>query len=470
MRRSKWIFSRKSAAYEFVDGEFTNGERLESDAAGGCYKWPERKREEKSGESEGLDMVRLADIPEYERNHLMSKLLPPMGALPWVVNTKPLAQKRIAIVTTAGLNFREDRKFDFVDAGYRALPRELATKDILMTHTSVNYDRSGFQEDINVVFPIDRLKELEASGAIGSVASINYSFMGGGMLPDVYEDSARDLAKLLKADGVDAALVLPVCPNCSRTVCGLSYYLESEGIQTTGIALFREIAESMKPPRILWVSFPLGRPLGKPGDADFQSAVIETALSLLDEPEGPVLADYPVDLPDADLPPPACPVSFQRRSDDKSWHGRLKREVAALGPWYELSLKRRVRTTVGISESSLEEIVVGLTAWPDDASVDFPDPTWLKLALEDLKAFYSEAITAQPGDYGAGYSDSVIFEDTVLGELIVHYVAHFEAQDPNHPFVRVIASREQLKRSTGNWAIDREGDYVKAANPIADSD
>ena len=64
----------------------------------------------------------------------------------------------------------------------------------------------------------------------------------------------------------------------------------------------------------------------------------------------------------------------------------------------------------------------------------------------------------------------MIFEDTVLGELIVCYVAYFEAQDPNHPFVRVIASREQLKRSTGNWAIDREGDYVKAANPIADSD
>ena len=95
MRRSKWIFSRKSAAYEFVDGDFTNGERLESDAAGGCYKWPERKREEKSGESEGLDMVRLADIPEYERNHLMSKLLPPMGALPWVVNTKPLLKNAL---------------------------------------------------------------------------------------------------------------------------------------------------------------------------------------------------------------------------------------------------------------------------------------------------------------------------------------------------------------------------------------
>ena len=109
---------------------------------------------------------------------------------------------------------------------------------------------------------------------------------------------------------------------------------------------------------------------------------------------------------------------------------------------------------MGISESSLGDIVAGITAWADDPSADFPDATWLKLALEDLKAFYSEAITAKPGDYQAGYSDAVIFEDTVLGELIVRYVVHFEGKDPNHPFVRVIASREQLKRSTGSWAID----------------
>ena len=100
-------------------------------------------------------MVKLADIPEYERNHLMSKLLPPLGKLPWVVNDKPLSEKKVAIITTAGLNFREDHNFEFVDSSYRALPRDLAASDILMTHASVNYDRSGFQEDINVVFPVD---------------------------------------------------------------------------------------------------------------------------------------------------------------------------------------------------------------------------------------------------------------------------------------------------------------------------
>ena len=415
-------------------------------------------------------MVKLADIPEYERNHLMSKLLPPLGELPWVVNDKPLSEKKVAIITTAGLNFREDHNFEFVDASYRALPRDLAATDILMTHASVNYDRSGFQEDINVVFPVDRFKELESEGVIGRLADVNYSFMGGGMLPDVYEANVRGLAQLLKADGVDAAFIVPVCPNCSRTVCGIAYYLESEGIQTAGIALFREIAETMRPPRILWVSFPLGRPLGKPSDAVFQTEVIKHALALLEAEQGPVLEDYPIDLPDIDTPPPACPISFQRKRDDESWGGRLSQEVGALTPWYELGLKRRGRTTVGVCESSIPDIVKNVTTWADDVTQPFPEPSWLKLALEDLKSFYSEAITAQPGDYEAGYSDALIFDDTVLGELIVHYVNYFEAKDSNHPFVRVIASREQLKRSTGNWAIDREGDYVKAANPIVGSD
>ena len=415
-------------------------------------------------------MVKLADIPEYERNHLMSKLLPPLGELPWVVNEKPLSEKKVAIITTAGLNFREDHNFEFVDSSYRALPRDLAASDILMTHASVNYDRSGFQEDINVVFPVDRFKELESEGVIGHLADVNYSFMGGGMLPDVYEANVRNLAKLLKADGVDATFIVPVCPNCSRTVCGIAYYLESEGIQTAGIALFREIAETMRPPRILWVSFPLGRPLGKPSDAAFQTEVIKHALGLLDAEQGPVLEDYPIDLPDIDTPPPACPVSFQRKRDDESWHGRLSQEVGSLTPWYELGLKRRGRTTVGVCESSIADIVADVTTWADDVTQPLPEPSWLKLALEDLKSFYSEAITAQPGDYEAGYSDALIFDDTVLGELIVHYVNYFEAKDSNHPFVRVIASREQLKRSTGNWAIDRDGAYVKAANPIVGSD
>ena len=400
----------------------------------------------------------------------MSKLLPPLGDLPWVVNEKPLSEKKVAIITTAGLNFREDHNFEFVDSSYRALPRDLVSSDILMTHASVNYDRSGFQEDINVVFPVERFKELESEGVIGWRVDVNYSFIGGGMSPGVYEPNERDLAKLSKADGVDTAFIVPVCPNCLRTVCGIAYYLESAGIQTAGIALFREIAETMKPPRILWVSYPLGRPLGKPSDAAFQTEVIKRALELLDAEQGSILEDYPIDLPDYDIPPPTCPVSFQCKRDNELSHGRLSQEVGALTPRYELGLKRRGRTTGGVRESSIPDIIADVTTWAADFTQPLPEPSWLKLALEDLKSFYSEAITAQPGDYEAGYSDALIFDDTVLGQLIVHYVNYFEAKDLNHPFIRVIASREQLKRSTGNWAIDRDGDYVKAANPMMGTD
>jgi len=74
----------------------------------------------------------------------------------------------------------------------------------------VNFDRTGFQEDINVVFPIDRFRELRDNGTIGGLASAHYSFMGAGLLPKAYERSVRALAGLLKKDGVDTAFLTPV--------------------------------------------------------------------------------------------------------------------------------------------------------------------------------------------------------------------------------------------------------------------
>ena len=65
---------------------------------------------------------------------------------------------------------------------------------------------------------------------------------------------------------------------------------------TTGISLVRENAAAMRPPRMLWVPFPLGRPLGRAGDAEFQHRVIAHGLDLLHRPSGPVLEDYPEDM------------------------------------------------------------------------------------------------------------------------------------------------------------------------------
>jgi D-proline reductase (dithiol) PrdB len=79
-----------------------------------------------------------------------------------------------------------------------------------MSHLSVNYDRSGFQADWNVAFPLDRLKELVRDKIVGSIAAFHYSFMGAISPVTRYEPKARELAGLLKQDQVDAVLLSPV--------------------------------------------------------------------------------------------------------------------------------------------------------------------------------------------------------------------------------------------------------------------
>jgi D-proline reductase (dithiol) PrdB len=154
-------------------------------------------------------MVRLTDMPEDDRNHLLAKPCPKFDGDPWVEGP-PLAERRIAIVTTAGLQLRDDAPFNFHSAEYRVIPGAVEGKDLVMSHTSVNFDRSGFQSDTNVVFPIDRLRELAAEGKIGSVANYHYAFNGAYMEPAAYEEKARAVAALLKGDAVDAVLLVPV--------------------------------------------------------------------------------------------------------------------------------------------------------------------------------------------------------------------------------------------------------------------
>ncbi len=154
-------------------------------------------------------MVRLTDMLEDDRNHLLAKPCPNFEGEPWVEGP-PLAERRIAIVTTAGLQLRDDAPFNFRSAEYRIIPGAVEGKDLVMSHTSVNFDRSGFQRDANVVFPIDRLREMETEGAVGSVANYHYAFNGAYMEPAAYEEKAREVAGLLKGDSVDAVLLVPV--------------------------------------------------------------------------------------------------------------------------------------------------------------------------------------------------------------------------------------------------------------------
>ena len=153
-------------------------------------------------------MAKLEEMQEPMRSHLANLPCPTFETSPWVSGL-PLAQCRVAIISTAGIHRRSDRPFEGMAGDYRVIPKESTAKDLVMTHLSTNFDRTGFQQDWNVVFPLDRLRELASNGSIGSVADYHYSFMGAAD-PAEMEDAARKLAGLLQGDRVDAALLVPV--------------------------------------------------------------------------------------------------------------------------------------------------------------------------------------------------------------------------------------------------------------------
>ncbi|MDZ7676684.1 MAG: glycine/sarcosine/betaine reductase selenoprotein B family protein [Acidimicrobiales bacterium] len=154
-------------------------------------------------------MVRLQDLSDAEREHIMGKALPSFAETPFV-HGPPLSERRVALITTAGLHRVDDESFSFVDLSHRVIPGDVDLSTLTMTHSSVHFDRTGFQEDVNTVFPLDRLRELADDGVIGSVADHHYSLMGAGWPPEMIEPTCDDLARTLHADEVTAVCLVPV--------------------------------------------------------------------------------------------------------------------------------------------------------------------------------------------------------------------------------------------------------------------
>ena len=104
---------------------------------------------------------------------------------------------------------RNPEPFRGRDSDYRVVRGDIAWEDLLTSHISVNFDRTGLQEDWNVAFPLDRMRELAAEGVIGALAGTHYSFVGAAD-PLGMEPHACELAGRLKQEEVDSVLLTPV--------------------------------------------------------------------------------------------------------------------------------------------------------------------------------------------------------------------------------------------------------------------
>jgi hypothetical protein len=217
--------------------------------------------------------------------------------------------------------------------------------------------------------------------------------------------------------------------------------MEDEGMSTAGISLIRPHTETIKPPRALWVPFQLGRPLGPPDDAPFQKRVLIALLKLLEAPHGPVLEDFSEDEPESDeITVLACPVNFARAAGDSDDSDEMltafRREMTAMRPWYDMAVTKRQRTTVGVSGIALEDLAGFIYAFvrgepPENPRDDIPLANTLKLAVEDLKSYYNEGVTAQPGQERA--SSKVLqewfWEETVGGKILLALKRVLETSD-----------------------------------------
>ena len=154
-------------------------------------------------------MPRLDRLPEANRNNL-SKLPVQVNQIgPFVPLPRPLAACRVAIVTTAGLHRRADKPFGPGEQGYRVIPVDTPAADLVQSHTSIGFDRVPIMRDVNVTFPIDRLRELAARGRL-RLAPNNYSFMGA--LRDtgrIERETGPEIGRRLAGEGVEVALITP---------------------------------------------------------------------------------------------------------------------------------------------------------------------------------------------------------------------------------------------------------------------
>lgn len=136
--------------------------------------------------------------------------IPPNFDFPPVelVAAPALADATVAIVTTAGLA-HPGEPWREGDHAFRLFDRHAT--DLILAHNSTNFDRTGFAADRNVAYPIDRLTEMAEEGVLGGVAPRHASFLGSTFeLSTFVLDTGPALAKTLRGDGVDVALLTPV--------------------------------------------------------------------------------------------------------------------------------------------------------------------------------------------------------------------------------------------------------------------
>lgn len=210
----------------------------------------------------------------------------------------------------------------------------------------------------------------------------------------------------------------------------LARVFEEAGLPTVTIALVREHAAKVKPPRALFVPFPYGYPLGKPNDAGFQHRVLAFAFGLLERRDGPVLEDFP-----EEAGPTRLPQASAVQASADHIKGDPANEVTALRAFYERWVERgRGRTAVGLSgipQRRFRGMIRVMQGYAQGEEVDIkerpedvPLPQYMRYCVDDLKAFFYEARMNQRPEATEPELHTWFWGETAAGRLVTDIAQH----------------------------------------------
>ena len=210
------------------------------------------------------------------------------GDVPFTPLKRPLAQSVLGLITTAvphdpskgpqgqGASYNAAAKF------YQ--PYQQSSKgsiDLRIAHVGVDRKNANM-EDGNCWFPLNAAKRALAAGRIGRVSANFYGLPTNRSQRHTLESDAPRILEMMKADGVDVAVLIPNCPICHQSQSLLARYLETAGISTVVMGAAKDIVEYCGVPRLLFSDLPLGNAAAKPNDVPSQDLNFELALRLLE--------------------------------------------------------------------------------------------------------------------------------------------------------------------------------------------
>jgi hypothetical protein len=217
----------------------------------------------------------------------------------------------------------------------------------------------------------------------------------------------------------------------------LARAIEEAGLPTAAIVLIKEQAVRVKPPRALWVPFPFGFALGNPDDPPFQHKVLAATLDLFKSTSAPVLAEFPED---GEAPARLLQATAARAESTSDVDIGAADELTAMRGYYERWVDGHDgRTMVGLTGvpqrrwrglmKYLQAYAAGEAPTYEEMPSDVAEPRFIRLAADDLKAFYMEARMCQRPDQHNNEVQQWFWTETATGNLLAQIAEHMTASD-----------------------------------------